>query len=66
MAIVPIAGSGSSKHVDLIKNIPTWAFHGSADDITSIEVSKNMVNALKEKNKNIKVTIIKNGNHESS
>lgn len=65
-AIVPIAGSGSPKDVDLIKNIPTWAFHGNADEITPIEVSQNMINALKEKNKNIRFTIVENGNHESS
>ncbi|MGL4997814.1 MAG: dienelactone hydrolase family protein [Cetobacterium sp.] len=65
-AIVPIAGSGSPKDIDLIKNIPAWVFHGNADDITPIEVSQNMVNALKEKNSNVKFTVVENGNHESA
>lgn len=65
-AIVPIAGSGSPKDTDLIKHIPVWAFHGDADDVTPIKVSENMVKALKEKNTNVKFTIVKNGDHESS
>lgn len=65
-AIVPIAGSGSPKDIDLIKYIPTWVFHGNADDITPIEVSQNMVDALKKKNGNVKFTIVENGNHDSS
>ncbi|MGL4947483.1 MAG: prolyl oligopeptidase family serine peptidase [Cetobacterium sp.] len=65
-AIVPIAGSGSPKDVNLIKNIPTWVFHGEKDEITPLSVSENMVNALKSEGKNVKFTIVKNGNHESS
>ncbi len=65
-AIVPIAGSGSPKDIDLIKHIPTWVFHGNSDDITPIKVSQNMVNSLKNENSNVKFTVVEGGNHESS
>lgn len=60
-AIVPVAGSGSPKDIDLIKHIPTWVFHGNADDITPIEVSQNMVDALKKKMGMLSLQLLKMG-----
>ena len=45
-AIVPIAGSGSPKDANLLINIPTWAFHGSKDSVTSVNYTRDMVDAI--------------------
>lgn len=45
-AIVPIAGWGDTTSVSQFKNIPTWAFHGDADDIVSVNNSIEMVEAI--------------------
>lgn len=64
-AIVPIAGSASPKDAYLIKDIPTWIFHGDSDTTTNIEVSEHMFDKLAQYD-NVKFTVIKNGDHSSS
>jgi predicted peptidase len=46
-AVVPIAGSGSTGQACNMKNVPTWAFHGDADNTVNESGSINMVNAIK-------------------
>ncbi|MDR0610673.1 MAG: alpha/beta hydrolase, partial [Planctomycetaceae bacterium] len=29
-----------------LKNVPTWAFHGDADDVVSYECSSKMIDAM--------------------
>lgn len=66
-AIVPIAGSASPKDAYLIKDIPTWIFHGDSDTTTSIAVSEHMFDELvKLHSNNLKFTVIKGGEHDSS
>lgn len=67
-AIVPIAGFGSPKDAKLIASIPTWAFHGDKDNITSVEYTRNMVNAIKKVNPSapIEYTEVKDGGHAHS
>lgn len=64
-AIVPIAGSASPEDAYLIKDVPTWIFHGDADTTTNIEVSEHMFDKL-AKYGNVKFTVIKDGEHDSA
>lgn len=64
-AIIPIAGSASPKDAYIIKDIPTWIFHGDSDTTTNIEVSEHMFEQL-AKYGNVKFTVIKGGEHSSS
>lgn len=45
-AVVPIAGAGSTGQACVMKNVPTWAFHGDADNTVNQSGSINMVNAI--------------------
>lgn len=65
-AIVPIAGSASPKDAKIIKDIPTWVFHGDSDTITPIKVSENMVVSLAKLGNTPKFTVIKGGDHASA
>ena len=47
-AIVPICGGGNPKAADKIKNIPCWCFHGDADAAVKVDLSRNMIKALKD------------------
>ncbi len=49
-AIVPVSGGGDPEDAVKLKNVPTYAFHGDADDVVSYELSKNMIDAMKECN----------------
>lgn len=45
-AVVPIAGAGSNGQACLMKDVPTWAFHGDADGTVNVSGSVTMVNAI--------------------
>ena len=47
-AIVPVAGGGEPEQADKLKDVPTWAFHGDADDVVRYEHSEKMIDAMQE------------------
>ncbi|MFO0826317.1 MAG: alpha/beta hydrolase-fold protein, partial [Gemmataceae bacterium] len=47
-AIVPICGGGDPTKAPLIKDIPTWCFHGDKDTAVSVKKSQEMIEALKK------------------
>jgi len=46
-AIAPICGGGDPKTAAKIKDIPCWCFHGDADPTVKVDLSRNMIKALK-------------------
>jgi predicted peptidase len=47
-AIAPICGGGNIKDAPKIKDIPCWNFHGDKDTSVKVDLSRNMIKALKE------------------
>ena len=47
-AIVPVAGGGEPKRACNLINVPTWAFHGDADEVVLYELSETMIDAMKK------------------
>jgi predicted peptidase len=47
-AIVPICGGGDPKQAAKIKDLPCWCFHGDADPTVKVDLSRNMIKALKD------------------
>jgi predicted peptidase len=47
-AIVPICGGGDPKGAGKIKHIPCWVWHGDQDRAVKVELSRQMVEALKK------------------
>jgi predicted peptidase len=46
-AAVPICGGGDVKTAPTIKGLPIWVFHGGADPVVPVELSRKMVAAIK-------------------
>ncbi|GHT14752.1 hypothetical protein FACS1894170_11980 [Planctomycetales bacterium] len=46
-AIIPLCGGCEPSRAKLLNNVPTWAFHGDADDVVKYENSWNMIEAMK-------------------
>jgi predicted peptidase len=46
-AIVPICGGGNPKDAGKIKDLPCWCFHGDADPTVKVDLSRDMIKALK-------------------
>ncbi len=46
-AAIPIAGAGDPSKAAVLKNLPIWAFHGSADATVPVSGSRDMIAAIK-------------------
>ena len=64
-AIVPICGGGMYWNASRLKTIPVWAFHGECDPVVRVEESIKMVEAVKAKGGNAKLTIYPETGHAS-
>ena len=64
-AIAPICGGGDSSSVCVLKDTPTWVFHGKQDRVVPIERSESLVRALKSCGGNVKFTVYPDAGHDS-
>lgn len=55
-AIVPVAGGGKIEWVAALKDVPVWAFHGSADHSMPVEKTRELVAELKRIGGHVKYT----------
>jgi len=46
--LVPICGGGDVKSVEKIKDIPCWCWHGDKDGAVKVDLSRQMIEALKK------------------
>ena len=63
-AIAPICGGGDPFHIDRLKNVAVWAFHGEKDKVVKPYKSKRMVKALRKCGGNVKLTVYPNMRHD--
>lgn len=47
-AAVPICGGGDPAQAEVIKDTPIWAFHGEADPVVSVDLTRAMIQAIKD------------------
>jgi len=47
-AAVPVCGGGDIRRVSVIKDLPIWVFHGTADKNVPVECSRRMADALRQ------------------
>lgn len=64
-AAAPICGGADVSTASTIAHIPIWNFHGAEDAVVKVDWSRNMVEALKAANANIKYTEYPGVNHDS-
>jgi len=63
-AIVPVAGGGDLDKAERLKDVPTWAFHGDADEAVAYECSEKMIEAMKETgHSNVRLTTLHGAGH---
>ena len=62
-AAVPMSGGGDPSTAALIKDTPIWAFHGSADNVVSVDTTRNMIQALNDTGGTPHYTEIAGGGH---
>lgn len=66
-AIAPICGGSrmNAFRASLLKNVPTWAFHGAMDSVVPLEASTRIVKSLKDAGGDVKFTIYPMAGHNS-
>ena len=47
-AAVPVSGGGDTEAILNAKDVPVWSYHYAGEQVVSVEMSRIMVNALKE------------------
>jgi predicted peptidase len=62
-AAVPMSGGGDPATAAAIKDVPIWAFHGSADSVVNVQGTRDMINALHAVGSDAKYTEIAGGDH---
>jgi predicted peptidase len=63
-AAVPIAGAGDPSKAAVLKNLPIWAFQGTADSIVPISGSRDMIAAIRAAGGHPKYTEFAGQSHE--
>ena len=63
-AIVPICGWGDTTKVPVLKNVPTWVFHGKKDPTIAFERGEAMVKHLKAAGGNVRFTVYPDAGHD--
>ncbi|MBI3861866.1 MAG: dienelactone hydrolase family protein [Planctomycetia bacterium] len=64
-AIAPICGGGETYWARQIARLPVWAFHGAKDEGVPVERSESMVEALRKRCGNPKLTVYPDAEHDS-
>ncbi len=64
-ALAPVCGWGDPDKACLLKEIPTWVFHGKKDKVVPIERSEEMVNALRSCGGTVRFTAYPDAGHDS-
>lgn len=65
-AVLPICGGGDLKATDKrVKKIPFWVFHGSADPVVDVKLSREMVAKLKSMGAKVKYSEYPGVGHNS-
>lgn len=63
--IAPICGGGFPWRAGNLRNTPVWTFHGDKDDTVPIEMTYQMVNAVRNQGGNARFTIFNDVGHGS-
>ena len=64
-AIAPICGGGEKFWAKQFAHLPVWAFHGAKDTGVPLERSQTMIDELKKRGGNPKLTIYPDAGHDS-
>jgi predicted peptidase len=63
-AIAPVCGAADSAHVEALKAVPVWAFHGAKDCVIPIRSTQTMINALQAAGGHARLTIYSDRGHD--
>jgi predicted peptidase len=64
-AAIPICGGGNRVGLQRAMKVPIWAFHGDQDELVPLEESTRLVDMMKGRGGNVKLTVYPGVKHDS-
>lgn len=66
-AIAPICGGiyGPTSAVQVLKDVPVWAFHGALDPVVPVESSEKLIDELRQVGGNVRLTVYPDLQHDA-
>lgn len=64
-ALAPICGGGEPYWASRFANVPTWAFHGAKDEGVPLRRTEEMIEAMRKKDGEPKLTVYPDAGHDS-
>lgn len=64
-ALVPVCGGGDVDLASDLARLPIWCFHGDADPVVSVELSREMVSAVRESGGTVRYSELPGITHNS-
>jgi predicted peptidase len=65
-AIAPICGGGDPADAARIRDVPTWVFHGAKDTLVPVQLSEEMVAALRKSGAgDVRLTVYPDAGHDA-
>jgi len=64
-ALAPVCGGANPEWATRLKDVPTWAFHGEADEIVPVAKSRAIVASLEALGAPVKLTVYPGLGHDS-
>lgn len=64
-AIAPICGGGEPILAGLLRDVPVWVFHGAKDELVPPKRSEEMVEAVRRKGGDVRLTVYPEAGHDS-
>ena len=62
-AAVPMSGGGDPSTASVIKDTPIWAFHGSVDSVVPVQMTRDMIQAVRDAGGSPLYTEVEGGDH---
>lgn len=62
-AMAPLCGYGDIENINLVNDLPIWAFHGDADQVVPLGPHQRLVDAVNKAGGKAKLTAIQGGKH---
>ncbi len=64
-AIAPVCGGGKRFWANKLKNVPIWAFHGGKDRLVPLKETEEMVEAVRNRGGDARLTVYPDAGHDS-
>ena len=64
-ALLVVSGAAPAPYASWLGDLPTWVFHGAKDPVIPVSESQRMVDAIKTRGGNVRLTVYPDASHDA-